>query len=406
MAHGVPWTWRLALALALAATGTWRNSVVAEEAENVKLEEVYGWKVLDYAWPTEESRDEARINGTFIPKNNIIISAKTWGDRMYITVPRWLPGVPSTLNWVPYNVSELSTDGEPLSPPLNPFPSWEMQEVGNCSALQFVQSMEIDPLGRMWVLDVGRRNIFSGSPDNSCPPKLVLLDLQHDNRVLHTFTFPDDVVSHTNNFINDLVIDVSDGGEGYDWYAYISDPQTGQDNGGGIVVYHLGTDRAWRVSDWASMNYESGEASEVYIEGERSVLRMNVDGIGLSPLAEGADKLFYAPLGSFNLYYLPTAILRNQSAESLDVTRAVVDLGPRTSQGGGMAVDSTGALYLGLLGQESIARWSHEAQVTVGDPYEAEVLAIDPDRLQGIDGFGFDNDNKYLFIVFPVQEQD
>lgn len=44
-------------------------------------------------------------------------------------------------------------DGKPL---LQPYPSWEMQTINNYSALQYVQSMEVDTQGRMWILDTGR----------------------------------------------------------------------------------------------------------------------------------------------------------------------------------------------------------------------------------------------------------
>ena len=54
---------------------------------------------------------------------------------------------------------------------LQPFPDWEMQEIGNPSALQYVQSMEIDLSGKMWIVDVGRLNILEADPSkvvNGC----------------------------------------------------------------------------------------------------------------------------------------------------------------------------------------------------------------------------------------------
>nr|BDD85307.1 yellow-x2 protein [Ischnura senegalensis] len=398
MANGMRWIRFAALTLVLAVNGFRCNpSETDAEVGNDQLEEVYAWKALDYAWPSQASKDRAIARGDYIPKNNAMVGVKIWGDRAYVAVPRWLPGVPATLNWVPSAAGE-GVKG-PLSTPLTPYPCWEMQEVGNCSAIQFVQSMEIDPLGRMWVLDVGRRNFFTPTPDNSCPPKLVLLDLKEGGRVLHTFVFPDEVASHTRSFLNDLVIDVSGGGNGSDWYAYISDamgdPASG---GGGIVVYHLGSDRAWRVADSASMNVDPA-ASEAIVGGRRSKLRANVDGIALTSLSEGADKVFYAPLGSFNLYTLPTSLLRDPPADPTEISSSVIDLGRRISQGDGMAVDSTGALYFGLLAKDGFARWTHEAQVGNGDPSEAEIVAQDSVRLQWVDSFGFDSPNKSLFVV-------
>ena len=71
--------------------------------------------------------------------------------------------------------------------------------------LQYVQSMEIDPsTGIMWVLDVGRQNIFDLFPDNTCPPKLVLIDIK-SGRIIKQHTFADTIANHTSSFLNDIV---------------------------------------------------------------------------------------------------------------------------------------------------------------------------------------------------------
>ena len=61
-----------------------------------------------------------------------------WGDRIYVTAPRWHG------NSHPLNLGELDrrTSDLPLSSPVRPFPSWEMQRLGDCNSFQFVQSME------------------------------------------------------------------------------------------------------------------------------------------------------------------------------------------------------------------------------------------------------------------------
>lgn len=110
-------------------------------------------------------------------------------------------GIPSTLNKLATNA-----DGAWV---LQPWPSWEMNRLGDCSALQFVQSFEIDPsTNMMWVIDVGSTATFSGDPDHTCPPKLMLIDLVtglvDDSK---TVVFTDQEASHTTNFLNDIVID-------------------------------------------------------------------------------------------------------------------------------------------------------------------------------------------------------
>ena len=82
-----------------------------------------------------------------------------------------------------------------------------MQEEGDCAKLQYVQSMEISG-DVMWVVDVGRRNIFTAAPDNSCPPKLVRIDVR-TRVVLSTYDFPTSAASHTASFLNDIVVDAA-----------------------------------------------------------------------------------------------------------------------------------------------------------------------------------------------------
>lgn len=76
---------------------------------------------------------------------------KAFANRLYLTIPRMLPGVPATLGWIVAPHNDGRTD-----PEIEPFPSWEMNEIGNCSALQFVQGIAIDQDGIMYVVDSGR----------------------------------------------------------------------------------------------------------------------------------------------------------------------------------------------------------------------------------------------------------
>lgn len=117
-----------------------------------------------------------------------------------------------------------------------------MQEIGNCDALQFVQSFEISPDGVMWIIDVGRQfDVNSASTDgpaDGCPAKLVLLDL-NSNAIVRTHVFPDSVVDRKTNFLNDVVVDLSDPDR---VFAYISNAFDGA-----IVVYDFANDKSWSV---------------------------------------------------------------------------------------------------------------------------------------------------------------
>ena len=55
-----------------------------------------------------------------------------------------------------------------------------MQKIGKCSSFQFIQSMEIDPAGRMWMADNG---YVGNTKTPLCPPKLYIIDLKTDKIV-------------------------------------------------------------------------------------------------------------------------------------------------------------------------------------------------------------------------------
>jgi len=136
---------------------------------------IYEWNQLDFLWPDDSSKARFLDSSQFIPENTTISGVKVWGDRLYVTLPRWRRGVPVTLASIP--LPKPGNYRNP-SPKLEPFPSWEMQQVGNCSALQNVQNVEIDPTnGYMWVIDTGSIDTLSQRPDKRCPPKIVVFDL-------------------------------------------------------------------------------------------------------------------------------------------------------------------------------------------------------------------------------------
>lgn len=85
---------------------------------------------------------------------------KVYKGVYYVTVPRWKPGVPSTLNVI-----------DPETQTLIPFPSFDANSLDG-GWLTYVQSMEIDSRGWMWILDVGRLNIYGGAPVVNLQPKV------------------------------------------------------------------------------------------------------------------------------------------------------------------------------------------------------------------------------------------
>lgn len=64
------------------------------------LRVAYQWKIIDYDFPTDQDRRIAINNREFIPENNLPLGLEVFGDRLFITVPRWKDGVAASLTYI------------------------------------------------------------------------------------------------------------------------------------------------------------------------------------------------------------------------------------------------------------------------------------------------------------------
>lgn len=53
-----------------------------------KLQEKFSWKELEFAWPSEEAKQEAIRSGKYIESHNLPLGLDVWNDKLFITVPR------------------------------------------------------------------------------------------------------------------------------------------------------------------------------------------------------------------------------------------------------------------------------------------------------------------------------
>lgn len=267
---------------------------------------------------------------------------------------------------------------------LRPYPNWAAQKQGDCRALQYVWSMEIDPnTGLMYVIDSGR----VAAQLNLCPAKIVVYDLNTDEQV-QQFELPDDVVSRTRNFLNDLVLDYVDGKVRY---TYITDA-----NDGLLVGFDFLTGKAYNM-EHSTMKVDNINDSVMEIGNKLYNFPVPIDGIAMSP---DFQYVYYTILGGYNLFQVPTSALRNYTTLE-DKVRTV---GKKVSQTDGM-IHGTKRLYYGALSLNAVYYWDVEHDMEEQKLPVDQVslttqmkLIQDEKMIQWPDTFALDEDGWLWFV--------
>ena len=287
---------------------------------------VYEFRNVDFKWSNKSMKETYLANRNYVVENCLISGIKIYKKNVYVTVPRWRNGVPATLN----RIVRHGTGNDVHEAIMEPYPSWEMNTLGDCRFLQYVQSMEIDPnTGWMWIIDVGRINLLpidGSSPQNLCPAKLVIFDIDK-NKVVRSYEFPNEVVNRSSNFLNDIVLDYVNGQV---QFAYITDTFDAK-----IVIYDYLTNFSYMIQHPSMLGGKDFPVSGI-----------NVNGIALS---HDFTTLFFCPLSSLNLYKVPTSTLRTGG----DFNSTVVNMGQKRAQTGGMVAGQRN-LYYGALFQHGV----------------------------------------------------
>ena len=253
-------------------------------------EVIHSWVSLDFVWESNSQKSFYLQSGLFIPENCAITGIKTYKNEIYVTVPRWLRGVPSTLNKI-----ENRNENSPL---LAPFPSWSQQNISNPNGFKYIQSMEIDSKGRMWIIDVGRLNI-ADDPQSVIdgPAKIVILDIE-TQEIVKSLELSNEVAPYNSSFLNDIVLDEERG------FAYISDTS------GAIIIYDFNNNVAKRWSSFTMKNEPDVNFTIDGIEYGNKQFTTPVDGIALT---RSGNQLFYCALQGLHLYTIETNYLREFS---------------------------------------------------------------------------------------------
>lgn len=66
--------------------------------DNLKV--MYQWKQIDYDWPNNETK---QMFPFYRQEDNLPLGLEVAGNRLFVTVPRWKPGVAASLNYIMLN---------------------------------------------------------------------------------------------------------------------------------------------------------------------------------------------------------------------------------------------------------------------------------------------------------------
>ena len=361
--------------------------LLLEYASSTKIITAHEWTTVTYDWgnsiPFNESY--AKETGSYIMENNIITGVKFYQNRIFATVPRWRIGVPSTLNELILsqssndngNSSTTSTTTSD-SPLLKPYPSWNMQEPNNCSAIQYTQSIEIDPSnGYMWILDTGYKYFSDDSsyynqsenenkyaeyniPDSTCAPKLVIWDINND-KLIRSYIFPDSIAKHNYTFLSDIVLDIRN------QRAFIAD-QFGVPFLGGIIMYDFQNNTSLRFANKDTMQPDQGlnsPALTVHVDGVNVSAYSGTASIAITPAnynsastSSGDDEyVYFGPFSSFRTYRVLTSDIMNNNSNGIEY------IGNRSSQTDHIIFSNNNYLYFAPLSENAIYRVHHSKMI-------------------------------------------
>jgi sugar lactone lactonase YvrE len=306
-------------------------------------------------------------------------------NRIFVCFPRWG-------DEVTFTVAEVR-DGECSAYPLEGMyqahtPTASDVDQGDYEAtLLSVQSVVVDPVNRLWLLDTGSPMF---QPTRFGGPKLVSVDLAA-NRVSQVILIPEQAALST-TYLNDVRFDLRRGAMGM---AFITDSSDQGPNG--IIVVDLATGECWRrLHDHPSTKAEGLDQFRPVVEG-RPLLQRDPSG-GTSPLAVGANgiamgaggnRLYYCPLAGRRLYSVSIDAIVDQSLDPSEVNATVRDEGDRGGGADGLESDEEGRIYA--------TNYEHNAVLRRRTDGEWETLVYDP-RLLWPDAIWLAQ-NGFLYII-------
>lgn len=63
-----------------------------------RLQEMFNWRQLDFQFPSIQMKQQALASGAYIPTNALPVGIEHWGNKLFVSVPRWRDGTYSVIS--------------------------------------------------------------------------------------------------------------------------------------------------------------------------------------------------------------------------------------------------------------------------------------------------------------------
>uniref|UniRef100_A0A336N022 CSON011032 protein n=1 Tax=Culicoides sonorensis TaxID=179676 RepID=A0A336N022_CULSO len=326
------------------------------------LKEKFKWHEIEFEWPSEDVKNTWNASKKYIPENNLPLGVERWQNKLFITIPRWKPGVAATLNYVDLNESSES-------PKFKPYPSWEDNDInlpsngseagikGDSNVVSVFRT-RADACDRLWVQDSGVSDIW-GNFDVIAPNALVIFDLKSD-KLIRRFVIPSDLLKE-NSFVANVVVDV-DPNDCENAFAYLSDL-----GAYAIIVYSFKENKAWRVKhhyfafDPLAGNYTVGGVNFQWTDG--------IFGIALDRLKEnGVRNVYFHAFSSTKEFMVSNKVLQNESYSTSEASfnefQLLGERGMNSQSSVEMFDEKTGVIFYTMVNRDAIGCWNTKKPYT------------------------------------------
>jgi sugar lactone lactonase YvrE len=259
--------------------------------------------------------------------------------RVFVNFPLWHDGHR-------VHVAELLASGDFTPWPSDSWNTWREGMSVRPDMFVCVQSVHIDDMDRVWVVDTGNPRIGPGfAPGASA--RLLRFDLASGSLV-RTYDLTEAGVAPAGSYVNDVRIDTRAG------FAYMTDSSRG-----GLIVLNLETGTARRVlgEDPRTMAETDFvpivEGKELRFAGgpmKGQTPKVHSDGIAVDAQR---GWVYWQALTGRTLYRVPTRVLMDVASTEQEIAAAVENMGP-TVMADGIEIDAAGNVYLSALEHNAV----------------------------------------------------